>query len=409
MGMLKLKGLLMILELHQQGLTVSAIADRLGKDRKTVRKYISQGLEPPAYGPRVPRPQVIDPYRPFLRERLAAYPELSVPRLCREIRAMGYTGGLTSVGDCVRELRPPHRGGFEVRFETPAGHQAQVDFAHFRAIFSDEPEQERVLWLFSMVLGHSRFLWARFCLHQDLATVLRCHIDAFESIGGTPREILYDRMKTAVLGERDTDGIVYNRSMLALAQHYGFGPRACKSYRAKTKGKVERPYRYIRQDFFLGRTFRNLEDLNAQLRNWLDSVANVRLHGTTQRLVDEHFREELPALQPLPTGPFSATLELTRRVSHEGMVSVGGNLYSVPDGIRFIQVLLGHADLTSTQIYTRVSILKLQEIHAATHPARLQRRQAAHQAADDVVAEAAPADPRQVLLRALEAEADEEG
>ena len=113
-------------------------------------------------------------------------------------------------------------------------------------------------------------------LHQDLQTLLRCHMAAFEAIGGVPVEILYDRMKTAVTGEDGEGHIVYNRSLLALAQHYGFLPKACRPYRAKTKGKVERPFRYIREDFFLGRSFRNLDDLNAQLADWLDTVANVR-------------------------------------------------------------------------------------------------------------------------------------
>ena len=157
--------------------------------------------------------------------------------------------------------------GFEVRFETPPGEQAQVDFARFEVEFADEPGAKRIVWLFSMVLGYSRLIWARFVLHQDLQSVLRCHMAAFEAIGGVPREILYDRMKTAVIGE-DADGlVVYNRALLDLARHYGFQPRACRPYRAKTKGKVERPFRYIREDFFLGGAFRNLDDLNAQLRH----------------------------------------------------------------------------------------------------------------------------------------------
>jgi hypothetical protein len=171
-------------------------------------------------------------------------------------------------------------------------------------------------------------------MHQDLQTVLRCHIAALETIGGAPREILYDRMKTAVIGE-DADGlIVYNRGLLDLARHYGFQPRACRPYRAKTKGKVERPFRYIREDFFLAGSFRNLDDLNAQLRHWLDTVANLRVHATTQRVVNEAFAEEQPHLKPLPLAPYRAVLKLERRVSHEGMVSVSGNLYSVPDTTR---------------------------------------------------------------------------
>jgi transposase len=324
--------LIVILDLHKEGLSVSAIAERTGLDRKTVRKYIRRGLEPPLYGPRKPRSCVMDAYEAYVRERLASFPELSIPRLLREIRAMGYAGGKTALGDFVREVRPSAAPAFEVRFETPMGQQAQVDFAYFKVVFEDEPEQPRIVWLFSMVLGHSRYLFARFCLHQDLQTLLRLHIEAFEHFGGVPREILYDRMKTAVLGE--DEHIVYNRSLLALAGHYGFAPRACKPYRAKTKGKVERPYRYVRQDFFLAGRFANLEDLNAQLVRWLDTVANTRKHGTTERVVAEHFAEERASLQALPAGPFNATLKLERRISHEGLISVGGNRYSVPDGTR---------------------------------------------------------------------------
>jgi transposase len=108
-----------------------------------------------------------------------------------------------------------------------------------------------VVWLFSMVLGFSRLIWARFVVHQDLQTVLCSHVTAPTAIGGEPREILYDRMKTAVIGE-DADGlVVYNRGLIDLARHFGFQPKAWRPYRAKTKGKVERPFRHIREDFTL--------------------------------------------------------------------------------------------------------------------------------------------------------------
>ncbi len=94
-----------------------------------------------------------------------------------------------------------------------------------------------------LVLGHSRLIWARLVLHQDMQTVLRCHMAAFEAIGGVPTEILYDRMKTAVIGQAG-GSIVYNRALIDFVRHYGFQPKACRPYRAKTKGKVERPFRY---------------------------------------------------------------------------------------------------------------------------------------------------------------------
>jgi transposase len=326
--------LVMILDLARQGLTVSAIARRTGRDRKTIRTYIARGLEPPAYKPREPTPSPLGPFETFLRERVGRFPDLTGRRLWREVRDLGFAGGYSTVTDFLRTVRSPAAPAFERRFETPPGRQAQVDFAHFKVRFEDEPGAERIVWLFSLVLGHSRMMWARFVAQQDLATVLRCHIAAFDALGGVPEQILYDRMRTAVLGEIDERGIVYNDKLLALAGHYGYLPKACRPYRAKTKGKVERPFRYVREDFFLARAFRNLDDLNAQFTQWLDQVANRRLHGTTGRIVIEHFAEEQPSLKPLSAGPFNAVLRLERRISHEGMISVGGNLYSVPDGTR---------------------------------------------------------------------------
>ena len=328
--------LMMILELHRQGLTITAIARRTGRDPKTVRKYIERGIEAPVYGPRsVGRPSKLAPFMEFLHERVVAFPDLTAARLTREVRELGYAGAYTAVKRFLAAIRPENGPKpYEVRFETPPGVQAQVDFARFVVDFDDDPGTSRVVWLFSLVLGHSRLLFARYVLHQDLQTLLRCHIQAFEAIGGVPIEILYDRMKTAVTGEDDLGHIAYNRSLLALAQHYRFQPRACRPYRAKTKGKVERPFSYIRQDFFLGRSFRNLEDLNAQLIDWLDTVANVRVHGTTQRVVAEAFATEQPELQTLPQHRFDAVLKLERRVSHDGFVAIGGNYYSVPDRTR---------------------------------------------------------------------------
>jgi transposase len=221
---IKLGEVVMILDLHRQ--SVSVIARQLCIDRKTVRSVISRGLEPPKYKTRAPRPRITDPFEPYLKERLAAYPTLTAKRLWREVKERGYTGGYSSVRNCVRDLRPPPTAGFEARFETPPGEQAQADFARFEVEFTDEPGVKRIVWLFSMVLGYSRLIWARFVVHQDLQSVLRCHITAFEAIGGVPHEILYDRMKTAVIGE-DTEGcVVYNRALVDLARHYGFQPRA---------------------------------------------------------------------------------------------------------------------------------------------------------------------------------------
>ena len=149
--MIKLGEVVMILDLHRQGLTVS-FARELGVDRKTVRKCIARGLEPPVYGPRQPRKRRIVPFVAYLGERVTAYPGLTGRRLLRECRERGYEGGYTAITDVLRDLGPARPPGFEVRFETPPGDQAQVDFAQFQLQFTDEPAITRIVWLFSFVL-----------------------------------------------------------------------------------------------------------------------------------------------------------------------------------------------------------------------------------------------------------------
>ena len=184
--------LFVIHQLREQGESITEIARRTGLDRKTVRKYLSQGLERPRYGPRAPRPRVIDPYRKYLRERLTRYPTLSAMWLLRGVGELGYGGGRTAVTDYIATVRARPVVGFEHRFETPAGHQAQVDFAQFKVVFTEQPEPARVVWLFSLLLSYSRYVLARFVRRQDLHTVVCCHLEAFAELGGVPREVLYD-------------------------------------------------------------------------------------------------------------------------------------------------------------------------------------------------------------------------
>jgi transposase len=369
-AVIRLGDVVMILELRRQGLSISAIAREVGLDRKTIRKYVERGLEAPIYGPRKPRPTLLDPFTAYLRERVKAYPGLTGQRLLRELKELGYPGAYTAVTDYLRDVRPAADPRFELRFETPPGEQAQVDFARFQVVFTGEPTTPRVVWLFSLVLGCSRLIWARFVVHQDLATVLRCHAAAFEALGGVPREVLYDRMRTVVIGEPTPGGIVYNRALVDLARHYGFHPKACQPYRAKTKGKVERPFRYIREDFFLARSFRDLDDLNSQLRHWLDRVANPRVHATTRRVVNEAFAEEKPHLRPLPLAPFRSVLRLERRISRDGMVSVGGNFYSVPDATRR-RVVEVHTLAEEVRIFEDGALLAAHPVLEGRHQRRV--------------------------------------
>jgi hypothetical protein len=180
-----------------------------------------------------------------------------------------------------------------------------------------------------MVLGFSRYQYIEFTVSRDLLNFLSCHVHAFEYFGGVPAEVLYDNLKTAILSH--VDGVVeYQSEFKDFADYYGFIPRACRPYRAQTKGKVERPFPYIRSNFFNGRAFRDLVDLNEQGWEWLKQRANSRVHGTTGEKPLERFERESSELRRLPHQPFRVVVTDTRTSTRDCMISYGGNLYSVP-------------------------------------------------------------------------------
>jgi hypothetical protein len=153
-----------------------------------------------------------------------------------------------------------------------------------------------------VVLGYSRLLWCRFSARQDMRALIDGLEDAFRFFGGVPQELLFDQMKAVIVRDLRLHGgtLVHNLEFLRFAHHWGFTPRACRPYRAQTKGKVERPVRYLRDNFVYGRPFLNDADLHEQRRRWLDEVANVRVHGTTgERPRDRFDRDERLSLQPL--------------------------------------------------------------------------------------------------------------
>lgn len=288
-----------------QGLTITEISRELEISRQTIYRWVKRGevdrdIEEVRYKPRPPVPTKLDPYKALIRERLREFPELTALRLFEEIRADGYPGGYTQVKEYVRRVRPAPPEEPVVRFETPPGKQGQVDFAHFRF-----PWGRRYALL--VVLGYSRLLWLRFYPRQDLPTLIRGLEAAFRFFGGVPREILFDQMRSVILRDLRPEGgrLVENAEFLRFCAHWGFRPRACRPYRAKTKGKVERPIGYVRRSFTYARTFTGDADLNAQAEWWLGRVANVRTHGTTgERPLERFEREEQAVLLPLATRPY---------------------------------------------------------------------------------------------------------
>jgi transposase len=293
----------------EQGTTKSALARELGVSRDTIHRWLREGeLDRELddlqvqYGPRRPTPTKLDPYRAIIETRLAAYPALSAVRLLEEIRAGGYTGGYSQLTALVRQLRPASVPAPVVRFETPAGHQGQVDFAEFHF-----PWGKRFALL--VVLGYSRLLWCRFCQRQDMRTLMTGLEEAFLAFGGVPAELLFDQMKAVITRDLRLQGgaLVRNLEFLRFAHHWGFTPRACRPYRAQTKGKVERPVRYVRENLVYGRTFLNDADLAQQCADWVEHVANARRHGTTHESPRARFeRDERGLLLPLPAHRYAS-------------------------------------------------------------------------------------------------------
>lgn len=310
----------------EQGLSKAAVAERLGISPRTVYYWVDSGQfdrelddEPVRYRARPPVLHKLDAYRGIVESRLAEYPKLSAVRLFDEIKAAGYADGYTQLKEFVRAVRPRQPGDPVVRFETPPGHQAQVDFAEFRL-----PWGKR--YALVVVLGYSGVLWLRFYSRQTMAVLIRGLEQAFEFLGGVPDELLFDQLKAVIVEDERMSGgkLLENAEFLRFAAHWGFRIRACRPYRARTKGKVERPIGYIRQGFFYGRSFVSDEDLNAQALSWMARTANVRTHRTILEAPQTRFeRDERGLLKPLAMQPYrSLVLESAKPAARPRLQSM---------------------------------------------------------------------------------------
>jgi transposase len=276
-----------------------------------------------------PLASVLDPYKGFLLETLDKHPRLRATRLYDMITPRGYTGSVVQLRRYVRKVRPVSTKEAFFRLRTLPGEQAQVDWACFGRITIGRAK--RALSCFVMVLGSSRAMFAFFFLDQRLESFLLGHVLAFAALGGVPRAILYDNLKSAVL-ERDGDLIRFQPRLLELAGHYHFAPKPCAPYRGNEKGKVERTIQYLRHSFFAARHFTSLDDLNAQLAAWIEHTAHARLvpGDPDQRLVRDAFAEEQQRLLPLPQHPFPCDLVRPVASGKTPYVRFDLNDYSIP-------------------------------------------------------------------------------
>ena len=380
------------------------IATQLGVHHSTVDRVLSQAGMPKAE--RTRQASIIDPYLPFITETLGQYPKLTATRLYAMAQQRGYPGGPSQFRSHVAQLRPRKPSEAYLRLRTLPGEQAQIDWGHFNYV--QIGRAQRPLMAFVMVLSWSRRIFLRFYLNQRMESFLRGHVAAFDAWGAVPRVLLYDNLKSAVLERRD-DAIRFHPTLLALSAHYRFEPRPVAVARGNEKGRVERAIRYIRDSFFAGRQWSDIEDLNTQADIWCAGTAANRPCQEDQRMtVGEAFTQEQPQLLALPDNPFETDERVEVSVGKTPYVRFDLNDYSVPH----TQV---QRTLTVIASLTRVRVLNGSEVIAEhprvygkaeqiENPAHLEalidaKRGARHHRGQDRLAHAAPSS-RELLQQA---------
>lgn len=299
--------------------------------------------------PKIIRPRMVDPYLPFMEETLTKYPKLCASRLYDMVRERGYPGRPDHFRHLVAalELRPIPVPEAFLRLRGIAGEDAQVDWGHFGKILIGRASHQ--LLAFVMVLSWSRMIFLRFYLGGKMENFLRGHQDAFVFFGGVPRRLLYDNLKSAVL-QRIGESIRFNPTLLEFASHYRYEPRPVAPYRGNEKGRVERAIRYVRTRFFPARKWKDLEDLNAQAKDWcLGIAADRRWVQDSSRTVKEVFAEEVEKLRPLPADPFPTEERVEVKARKTPYVRFDRNDYSIPH-TRVGKTLVVMADLETVRI-----------------------------------------------------------
>lgn len=302
--MIKEENCMEIRILKKQGKSEREIARLTGHSRTTVRKYLSNN-KAPTYKTRPSRASKLDAYKEYIRERIRANQPHRLPAtvIFREIKELGFSGGQRIVNSFVADQYPMAVQDPVVRFETDAGRQMQVDWCIFR-------RGAYPLSAFVATLGFSRYTYVEFTSNERFDTLRRCHEHAFEYFQGVPKEVLYDNMRT-VVEQRNAFGEgkhKFHPGLWDMARHFGFTPRLCRPYRAKTKGKVERFNRYLRNSFYYPLVSRlaqaglqlDVATANTEVLKWLRDVANCRDHSTLNSKPADLWSEEVSALQRLP-------------------------------------------------------------------------------------------------------------
>lgn len=297
--------------------SVRKIARHLHLGRRTIDRYLAKPARKSAS--RV-RSSQLDPFKAMMAEWLQQDPKASAEVILQRIRPLGYQGGRSILRAYLHSARTSVSAKRAyVRMEPSAGERFEIDWGHFGAL--QYQGHARKLYAFCLVECHSRKLYLEFTHSQSFETFVRCHIHAFQSLGGIARELWYDNLATAV-AEHDGNLVRFQPRFLAFAREYNFLPRACHVRAAWEKGKIERSIFYMRQNFWPLRTFTDLADVNSQARQWLAQVANQRRHRETGQTPEERFQPEalhaVPAVVPDYRDSAEALVHKDLRLSFDG-------------------------------------------------------------------------------------------
>jgi len=307
--------------------SVRSISLRVGVHRRSVQRVIARrGV---ALGAKKStRASILDPFGEVIREKLRKNPYLPSTALLNQLRDLGFTGGLSRLKEYVRSermkvVRP--REAF-LRLDFAAGDVVQVDWGEFGDVFGDGVK----VHCFAMVMAFSRMIYVEFTRSEKFEEFIRCHESGFRFFGGVPRECWYDNLTSAV-SDRVGQLIRFNSRFLAYMAHHGSRPHACNVARGNEKGRVEDLIKYIRMNFWPGRSFENFEDLIKQSIIWRNQVANQREHRTTRRVIRLIFESaERPKLLPLNPVPYDTDEVFSRHVGPDFHLQYESNRYSVP-------------------------------------------------------------------------------
>ncbi len=317
----------MIEERAARGVYLKDIAADLGVHPRTVRRALQRDAAPSGKRPAARRSK-LDAFKTEV-DRLLRAGVWNAVVIHREIAGQGYQGGISILRDYIRPKRALRASRRTVRFETAPGQQLQHDWGQIETEIGGLRQK---LHFAVNTLGFSRrfHFWAGAC--EDAEHTYESLIRSFEYFGGVPAEVLVDNQKACVISHRLDQAVRFNEAFWDLAGHYGFKPKACRPYRARTKGKDERMVGYIKGHFFQRyRSFESLAHVNQLAERWLAEEADRRRHGTLGEVVAERFAKEAPQLADLPTLRFDTSYRLSRQVAWDGYLELKGNRYSVPD------------------------------------------------------------------------------